>query len=436
MFRVTAADHTVFSYRKGDFITKSIQNYQTEDEILNTRISKGRTKSIIDSIRPILFILRILAVQGPISNTSRFSRVVFLLWRYALLSLLHLYLVHQSALVLLHLEDFWDNTSKLLRILGAAVTADIHCFQQDNLTRFFFLLDHSVNCFTPRALENFCSSLKRWSYIFSLLAILFLFLLIGTLLFVMRSMSRTSYMREHYYGLSEDDVPLFFLEFLIIFDLIFTNVLVTGIMIFAAIFYATLSIAVIHTFRNFNCILLRNLSHTNIRVEALVIQNLRLLYQQCCSLVSSLDAVFCRTISVWYALVIICVCVECTSLFTDETNELLSPSPNYVYAALQIGYLLLVFFLTSLVASQVPEEAASSVDHIHALTAPYNVNNIEFHLQVQLFVSQMTTNNIGLTGWKFFVINRGVILTILGAIISYMVIVIQMNPVAMNALGG
>ncbi|XP_013792851.2 gustatory receptor for sugar taste 64e-like [Limulus polyphemus] len=145
---------------------------------------------------------------------------------------------------------------------------------------------------------------------------------------------------------------------------------------------------------------------------------------------------FCRTISVWYALVIICVCVECTSLFTDEINELLSPSAGYLYAALQIGYLLLMFFLTSLVASQIPEEAAKSVDQIHTLTAPYSANNIAIHLQVQLFVSQLTTSPTGLTGWKFFVINRGVVLTILGAIISYMVIVIQMNPVAMNALGG
>nr|QHN69203.1 gustatory receptor 5 [Sirex noctilio] len=94
-----------------------------------------------------------------------------------------------------------------------------------------------------------------------------------------------------------------------------------------------------------------------------------------------------------------------------------------VYFCFSFGFLLARTAAVSLYAASVHDESL--------LPAPilYSVSGSSYSMEVVRFLTQVTTDNIGLTGMKFFSITRSLVLTVAGTIVTYELVLVQFNAV-------
>ncbi|KAH0564334.1 hypothetical protein KQX54_011462 [Cotesia glomerata] len=94
-----------------------------------------------------------------------------------------------------------------------------------------------------------------------------------------------------------------------------------------------------------------------------------------------------------------------------------------IYLCYSFGFLLGRTTAVSLTAASVHDESL--------LPAPilYGVHASSYSTEVVRFLTQVTTDNIGLTGMKFFSITRSFVLTVAGTIVTYELVLVQFNNV-------
>ncbi|KAK0172241.1 hypothetical protein PV328_005586 [Microctonus aethiopoides] len=94
-----------------------------------------------------------------------------------------------------------------------------------------------------------------------------------------------------------------------------------------------------------------------------------------------------------------------------------------IYFCFSFGFLLGRTAAVSLSAASVHDESL--------LPAPvlYSVNTSSYSTEVVRFLMQVTTDNVGLTGMKFFSITRSLVLTVAGTIVTYELVLVQFNAV-------
>ncbi|EGI60659.1 Putative gustatory receptor 64f [Acromyrmex echinatior] len=94
-----------------------------------------------------------------------------------------------------------------------------------------------------------------------------------------------------------------------------------------------------------------------------------------------------------------------------------------IYFGFSFGFLLARTMAVSLYAASIHDESR--------LPAPilYSVTSSGYSNEVSRFLTQVTTDNISLTGMKFFSITRGLVLTVAGTIVTYELVLVQFNSV-------
>ncbi|KAH0949288.1 Gr1 [Eciton burchellii] len=94
-----------------------------------------------------------------------------------------------------------------------------------------------------------------------------------------------------------------------------------------------------------------------------------------------------------------------------------------LYFCFSFGFLLARTIAVSLYAASVHDESL--------LPAPilYSVSDSSYGNEVSRFLTQITTDNISLTGMKFFSVTRSLVLTVAGTIVTYELVLVQFNSV-------
>ncbi|XP_018399230.1 PREDICTED: gustatory receptor for sugar taste 64f-like [Cyphomyrmex costatus] len=94
-----------------------------------------------------------------------------------------------------------------------------------------------------------------------------------------------------------------------------------------------------------------------------------------------------------------------------------------IYFCYSFGFLLARTTAVSLYAASIHDESR--------LPAPilYSVTSSGYSNEVSRFLMQVTTDNISLTGMKFFSVTRGLVLTVAGTIVTYELVLVQFNSV-------
>ncbi|XP_029177346.1 gustatory receptor for sugar taste 64f-like isoform X2 [Nylanderia fulva] len=94
-----------------------------------------------------------------------------------------------------------------------------------------------------------------------------------------------------------------------------------------------------------------------------------------------------------------------------------------IYFCFSFGFLLARTTAVSLYAASIHDESL--------LPAPilYSVSGSSYSSEVSRFLTQVTTDNISLTGMKFFSVTRSLVLTIAGTIVTYELVLVQFNSV-------
>lgn len=105
------------------------------------------------------------------------------------------------------------------------------------------------------------------------------------------------------------------------------------------------------------------------------------------------------------------------------------------FVIFRVSHMLWLFFFISISASRVTEESNASLRRFHHLTIVADVNGsassqevAEYVYHSQLLLVQMSAPSVVLSGWNMFNISRSFILTVLGAVLTYTIILFQITP--------
>ncbi|KAK8723829.1 hypothetical protein OTU49_011564 [Cherax quadricarinatus] len=142
-------------------------------------------------------------------------------------------------------------------------------------------------------------------------------------------------------------------------------------------------------------------------------------------MVRKTETIFSSTLQCFYATQVVTLCLELYLVAYRIGVGTGYYGHEAIWQAIIISQTCIVFFLVSLKASRVCEEAERCVDVLrHGL--PYTASDKDkFHFG-ELTVA-LTSSPICISGGRFFTINRPFIITVVGAVLSYFVIVLQLK---------
>ena len=89
-------------------------------------------------------------------------------------------------------------------------------------------------------------------------------------------------------------------------------------------------------------------------------------------------------------------------------------------------YYTIAFISLCLVASEVGEENSDPVVVVTKIAEDGNIEDLGFQQEAQLLITKLNTRMLRLTGWNCFELNKKFLLTILGAMATYAIIILQM----------
>ncbi|XP_011689863.1 PREDICTED: gustatory receptor for sugar taste 64f-like isoform X2 [Wasmannia auropunctata] len=111
------------------------------------------------------------------------------------------------------------------------------------------------------------------------------------------------------------------------------------------------------------------------------------------------------------------ICIQLLFSFNSPIRGIV----RKIYFCYSFGFLLARTMAVSLYAASVHDESR--------LPAPilYSVSGSSYSNEVSRFLTQVTTDNVSLTGMKFFSVTRGLVLTVAGTIVTYELVLVQFN---------
>ncbi|XP_071535839.1 uncharacterized protein [Panulirus ornatus] len=148
-------------------------------------------------------------------------------------------------------------------------------------------------------------------------------------------------------------------------------------------------------------------------------------------LVRESEAIYSCMMMVYYASTVVMLCAELYLVAYRLGVGLRYSKEEAVCQTMIIGQTSVTFLLVSLSASAVHDEAEGSVDVVRR-GLPYTASDSDkFHMrQLQLAVMGAP---IYISGGRFFAIHRPFILTVMSAVASYFIIILQLNIPVMSA---
>ncbi|XP_042223625.1 uncharacterized protein LOC121867673 [Homarus americanus] len=146
---------------------------------------------------------------------------------------------------------------------------------------------------------------------------------------------------------------------------------------------------------------------------------------QMVQMVRETETIFSSTLQCFYATQVVTLCLELYLIAYRIGIGAGYHGQEAVWQTLIMVQTCIVFFLVSLKASRVGEEAETSVDVLRR-GLPYTASDKDkFHFR-ELTVA-LTSSPVCITGGRFFTINRPFIITVVGAVLSYFIIVLQLK---------
>lgn len=209
-------------------------------------------------------------------------------------------------------------------------------------------------------------------------------------------------------------------------------IFIQGTLIFTAVLFMSVCMILAEAYAEHNRVIMNLLGPTdNLGVE---FNRVRSFHEKLCSLVTYMDSIFGKVIFFWFLFLIVTVCMDITQLFTDDTLLKNRTQDDVFFFSLKVIYSVLSFLGICACAAGVSQEAHASLPAVHALTLKTNRMDLDTKFQVQFFLNRLTSPTVGLSGWNFFTINKGFILNVSAALVTYTVVVIQINPKAMRVI--
>lgn len=98
----------------------------------------------------------------------------------------------------------------------------------------------------------------------------------------------------------------------------------------------------------------------------------------------------------------------------------------FTFVSIDITYYVAAFITVCLIASEIGDDDSSPVVSVTKIAEEGQINDWSFQQETQLLLSKLNTPMMKLTGWHCFELNKSFMLSILGAMATYTLIVLQM----------
>lgn len=139
-----------------------------------------------------------------------------------------------------------------------------------------------------------------------------------------------------------------------------------------------------------------------------------------------MDDIFSPAVFFWYSSFILSVCIDIT--FDVSLHSTMADYPLLI-SMLKLVVLFGAYVVIGISASLAIEEREKCIPIFFRLTlSDSSVSNVHVSQCLQMFGMHLTSSHTYLTGWKFFILNRTYMMTVVGILVSYVIIVVQINP--------
>lgn len=168
------------------------------------------------------------------------------------------------------------------------------------------------------------------------------------------------------------------------------------------------------------------------KIEAAVIHDLAVDHNTLCELVFDADNLFSASLFIWFAFVLLVICVEVNSFLRQEKG--LISSGGTVIMVLDFLYAIAIVILIVIGGCRVAEVALQTIPYIVNFARSKEMPSQCVYNEVQLIINRVTVFPVTFTVGKFFYITRSILITLVSALCTYIIVLVQMSPQVMESL--
>ncbi|XP_067123353.1 uncharacterized protein [Centruroides vittatus] len=179
------------------------------------------------------------------------------------------------------------------------------------------------------------------------------------------------------------------------------------------------------------CTELENTSKNNVFLSIHYFRQYLRKHDDLCDLVTEVDDVFSSVVISWFAHLLVAICVEVNGFLAGENETVLAVGGSLIIT-FDLVYAIIAMIIICITGGSVYESYMKSVPVLVKLSHSKSVSFRALYRDIQLLIIKISGHPIYLTAGKCFVISRGLILTFLSLLLSYILLLAQMNPKAMK----
>ncbi|RWS31732.1 uncharacterized protein B4U80_06281 [Leptotrombidium deliense] len=310
---------------------------------------------------------------------------------------------------------FLENASLVIRTVATTATFDM-----------FFNTHHdtvaslvAIDLFPPLFMKTNLRNLR--AYILTLVAGSWIYVIIQLAFtaWTVATMDTQTFMNYYFYGFHTEHVNVAVMRFIMaLVWFLYIAITLSG-EIFLKTFYIATCLLLGRCARSYNMVV------SDIDKQEIVsgedINRLNKLHTQLCDLVIGVDKNFTNKAFIWVATIFLNICTKIGAIVVgsnaSETSAAIMDIVNYV----------VIFLVFTLTAADVSYQCEMTLPIAHRLASKADMNDLTVLYQAKLMISKMGFGISRLTGWNCFVINRPFIVTVFSAILTYSVVLMQMN---------
>lgn len=395
------------------------------------RVSK-RSLSFAKAIRPILISLMAVGIQTTsYSKPSSLNMKSLPLKWWNLVALAYLHLFSLKTIVIMFLTTgglgFWMQLTTFLKSSFATVCADIYILKRNKI---HILIRKICKVFDRLSPED----KKKFRYrIVGIASVLWMFMILNIIILMasIYKMGMSKFLKIHFFSMRLGFSDTIFLYIIGSILFLIRQAITWGTLAFMIMLYVFICDSLRLCFRSYNLNLISTFRDTY-SVDETIVKTLENRFVYISELLALTDDIFSPAVFLWSTGFVLSICIDTTFDISSyhRMNFLV-----FLDSMLKMFRLTLAFMGIGFSAALAMEEAHRSLSSFYQATAKFDTSkNGHVHREMQFFAMQLATTRLSLTGWKFFELTRGYMLTVVGILASYIIIIIQWNPDAVVSI--
>ncbi|XP_067123361.1 uncharacterized protein Gr23a [Centruroides vittatus] len=335
---------------------------------------------------------------------------------YVHLIILHLYSVYQclrSLNGILQHNNIWYNLLSLSQVTASLITVDILISRRKLLRKTFISL---LDLLMEESTQNSRTPRQEEVPVIFVLTYLFLYLLIVITIVIRYKTTICSNDVIPFYNFKIKSAEL--IVALVFLDWVMFVIYILGILAYCILLFYIYCNKLCKLFQELNS----NISSLN---SEYLLKQLAMACDRLNQLTVDVDNSFGTAVFVWFALFISAICIEMNSILREEIC--LTYKGNSIIMTMDFIYYSSIILITCECGNRVSSSAQIIIPNIVKIARVNQLTSSSMYNDIFLLTSRQICCPAVLTAGNFFTLSRGLLLTLIGATLSYVIFLFQIN---------